>query len=458
MSDDPARQPNILLILADQLRWDYLGIEQDSPAKTPNLDALASSGVRFRQCITNSPVCVPARIGLATGLEPHRLGSLHNDSYLPLQRTSYYQRLRDHGYLVGLVGKLDLAKPTKWLGMKGQRPCTYAAGFTHPFECEGKMSASSTMEPHGPYGHWLQEQGLWETFRDDYVRRSQNGWIRDVSHDSPLPAEAWEDMFIGRKSVEWIETVDESFPWHLCVQFVGPHDPFDPPSDYASLFRDMPMPPAIESSMEDKPRWVRNLRMDLGSEKVAHVRRQYCAEMAAIDDAVGSILDAVRQRGMMDNTIVVVSSDHGEMLGDHGLYKKELPYEGAIRVPLTVTGPGVDGGRVSDALVEFIDLNPTICELAGLEPQEQIDARSVGPILRAEATTHRSDTVCTLRNWRCIRSESHKLIQSYNDLNELYNLREDPQETRNLIHEQPEIAKALAKRLQERSCADLGLR
>ncbi|MHC4917604.1 MAG: sulfatase-like hydrolase/transferase, partial [Planctomycetota bacterium] len=146
------RPPNILFISADQHRHDYLGAAGADFLRTPNLDALAGRGVRFTQCCTNAPVCTPARVALASGLQPSRLGSLDNRSYLPRSTTTYYQRLRDAGYRVGCVGKLDLAKPDKYNGRFGDRPCVYGWGFTHPEEVEGKMHAGQNPEPQGPYG------------------------------------------------------------------------------------------------------------------------------------------------------------------------------------------------------------------------------------------------------------------------------------------------------------------
>jgi len=445
-----ASRPNILFIMDDQHRHDFLGSAGASFLATPTLDRLARLGVRFTRCATNCPVCAPARIGLAAGMQPSRLGSLSNSSYLPRSVTTYYQRLRDSGYRVGCVGKLDLAKPDHYNGRHGDRPCVYGWGFTHPEECEGKMHAGSRPEPIGPYTFYLRERGLLQRFHEDYQFRRSRKWIKDASHDSVLPADAFEDAWIGRRAAEWIANVPDDFPWHYFVSFVGPHDPFDPPTEYADRYRDAEMPPAIPPQMDGKPGWVRIRDRGLEPTEVAVTRRQYCATIELIDDHIGMILDALERRGMMENTYIVFSSDHGEMLGDHGLYTKSVPYEAALRVPLIVAGPGLEGGRVSDALIELIDVNPTICELAGLPPQENIDALSFAPVLRGDAGEHRSETVAAIRNFRLIRTERWKLIENYNDLVELYDLREDPGETRNVAAEHPDIVRRLGRRLGER--------
>ena len=395
-------------------------------------------------------MCAPSRIALASGYQPLRLGSVGNDSYLPQHVTPYYQRLRDSGYRVGCVGKLDLAKPDGYNGRHGDRPRVYGWGFTHPVECEGKMHAGMSDTPQGPYGFWLEEQGLYQQFRADYKERSSKGWIKDASHDSVLPTEAFEDAYIGRRASEWIETIPDDFPWHLFVSFVGPHDPFDPPAEYAERYRAAGMPSAIEDSMDGKPSWVNARRLDMTPDEITHTRRQYCGAIELIDDQVGLILAALERRGMRENTYIFFASDHGEMLGDHGLYTKSLPYEPALRVPLIATGPGIRSWQVSDALVELIDVNPTICALAGLPPQPGIDALSFDWVLNGDERAHRTETVSAIRNFRLIRTHDYKLVQHYNDRTELYDLNEDPEELHNIADAHPDVVRTLGRRLNER--------
>ena len=443
----PPDRPNFLVVLADQFRHDYLHCRGASFLRTPNLDRIASRGVVFAQCCTNAPVCAPARIGLAAGQQPVRLGALDNQAFLPLTARTYYQRLRDHGYRVGCVGKLDLAKPDRYNGRYGDRPCVYAWGFTHPEECEGKMHAGSSPTPLGPYTHWLAERGLLERFCEDYRLRREKGWNVGACHDSVLPADAFEDVYIGRRAAEWLARVPDDFPWHAFVSFVGPHDPFDPPTEYAKRCRRAAVPPAIRDELAGKPGWVRRRAKAAGDDEVAQARRQYCAAIEAIDDQVGLMLDVLADRGMLDNTWVFFSSDHGEMLGDHGLWTKSTAYEAALRVPLIAAGPGVEAGTTSDALIELIDLNPTICELAGAAAQENIDARSFAGILRRRQRVHRPDAVSALRHFRCIRTEQYKLIHNHGDCAELYDLQTDPDERNNIADERPDIAAELGRRM-----------
>ena len=451
-------RPNILVIMADQFRHDYLGCIPGSPARTPHLDALAAGGRLFTQCATNAPVCAPARIALATGLHGDHTGCLDNSAYCPAGRTTYYQRLRDAGYRVGAVGKLDLAKPDPTNGLDGQRPDAYRWGFTHPLECEGKMHAGFCRPPSGPYSQFLHQQGLLDRFCDDYAERRRQGFAIACA-DSPLPTEAFEDHWIGQQAVRWLAERPTDFPWHLFVSFVGPHDPFDPPTAYAEGWRDAPMPPAIPCSGTWRHPSMVAKQAQLPSDAllVERIRRQYCAAIELIDDQVGAILAALDQRGERDNTSIVFTSDHGEMLGDLGLYAKSVPYEAALRVPLIVAGPDVAPGQ-SDALIELADLNPTCCAWAGLPPQPDIDARDFGACCRGEADEHRSEQYSVLQSLRLVRTRTAKLVSWRSGGTELYDLEADPQENDNRAEHSPELLKELTATLHRRCTGERAFR
>jgi arylsulfatase len=443
----PADKPNILFIMADQFRHDFLGATGADFVRTPNLDKLASNGMLFRQCATTSPVCAPARIALATGLRPHRTGCTSNNTFLPLSRRTYYQQLRDHGYRVGCVGKLDLAKPDKYNGRYGDRPIAYAWGFTHPEETEGKAHAGTSPTPIGPYTHYLDERDLLQPFHKDY--RQDRPGLDGACRDSVLPADAFEDAYIGRRAAKWINEIPTDFPFHYFVSFVGPHDPYDPPTEYAEHFRDAEMPAATPINREGRPGRVLRRMNEATDEQIAISRRQYCASIEVIDDAVGLILESLEQRGLADNTYIVFSSDHGDMMGDHGMWNKHTDYETSLRVPLMVAGPGIEAGSESEALVENMDLNPTLCELAGVPTVEQIDARSFVNVLRDESAEHRDATIAIEGDHTAIRTHTHKYIDTVNQPSELYDLASDPDELTNVIDKQPMLAKELGQRLSK---------
>ncbi len=460
-------RPNLLVITTDQQRWDWLGCHGTSGVKTPHLDALAAQGVRFTHHVTNSTVCAPARIGLATGVSPIRLGTLTNFDPLPDHVPTYYQALRNAQYRVGAVGKLDLNKPDNQNGRKGNRPDTYKWGFTDPVEAEGKMHARGSQEglPLGPYGWWLHEQGLFETFRNDAVERNQDllaRWSRQPGDppirstrwydDSPLPAHAFEDAWIGRRACEWLREVPDEHPWHLYVSFVGPHDPFDPPTEYADRFRSAPVPAPVLDDGIGRPTPTRLNEYGNSEDEIIAARRQYTAALAVIDDAIGDLVATLADLELADNTFVVFSSDHGEMLGDHRLFQKHVPYEPAMRIPLIAAGPGISTG-VCDALTELVDLPPTLLELVGVEPLDDIDGRSLVPVLANPALPHRDAVIVGEHHYRAIRTRTHKYVHYVDpnyDTDELFDLVTDPDETRNLIDDQAPLAAELRADLSAR--------
>ncbi len=438
-------KPNILFIMADQLRADYLGCYGSTWVDTPNIDRIAAKGTVFNHCYTNSPVCAPARIALATGMRPHRIGALDNMAFLPAGERTYYQRVRDQEYYVGCSGKLDLAKPDSYNGLKGDRPCAYGFGFTHPIEVEGKIHAGTKAEPFGPYTSYLQGKGLLEKFRDDFHGRGYFGGA-----DSVLETEDWHDVYIGRRAVQWLEERPKDYPYHMFVSFAGPHDPFDPPKEYADQYRERAMPPRVMDSGEGKPERVRSRmkRVDkFSEEELLHLRRQYCAAIKAVDDMVGEIVAAAEARNDGRETYIVFSADHGEMMCDHSLTIKHWAYEPSWRVPLIISGPGLPEGSVSDALVELIDVGETIADLAGSPRPHNIDAHSLLPLLRGETEEHRDHVITMERPHRAIRTKKWKYCETYNDVSELYDMENDPDELHNVISENRETARELSRML-----------
>ena len=435
-------KPNILFIMADQLRADYLGCYGATWVDTPNIDALAKKGTLFNHCYTNSPVCAPARIALATGMRPHRVGALDNQSYLPASSTTYYQRVRDQEYYVGCSGKLDLAKPDGYNGLKGDRPCNYGFGFTHPIEVEGKIHAGKSDTPFGPYSSYLEDKGLLKKFHQDFRPR---GFFN--ANDSVLESNDWHDAFIGQRAVQWLEQRPKDFPYHMFVSFAGPHDPFDPPTEYAEQYRNREMPPRVIDDGRNKPERIKKRMVSVNKhseEELVVIRRQYCAAIQAIDDQVGKILAAAEARNDGRDTYIFFSADHGEMMGDHSLPIKHVAYQPSWRIPLIASGPGLQEGKTSQALVELIDVGETICELAGATRPDNVDAHSLLSLLKGETIEHRDHVLTIERPFEAIRDHKWKFVRTHNDLSELYDMEEDPLELNNLIKENPSKARELS--------------
>lgn len=433
---------NILMIMADQFRNTTLeGMGDRIP--TPNLKRLMDRSTVFERACCACPLCTPSRASLATGKYPHRCGVPVHDAYLPLDMPTYYQALRRSGYRVGVAGKTDLHKIDRYCGLQGNLPSMYHYGFTDPFEVEGKMNCAreyfnsdGSRQIVGPYQNYLVEKGHLQDLQADYRARLRH-LPKYYASPSVLPDEEFQDHFIGAAASRWLESVESDVPWHYFVSFAGPHDPWDPPKKHIDRFRDQTFPEAIPFCPKGKPEWIRKraeaTTRGITPADVQNVRRHYAGSVSVIDDWVGKFLDILDQRGLAENTVVIFCADHGEQLLDHGIVDKKVMYEGALRIPLVVHLPGQTQRIHSRALVQLMDLAPTCMEIAGLPyDREDMDARSLLPMLRGDDTPVHDVQISELTNCMAIFDGRYKWIRNWNDIDELYDLQEDPKELHNL--------------------------
>lgn len=349
--------------------------------------------------------------------------------------------------------------------MNGDLPIMYQLGFTDPHETEGKMNAafrrnglmSFDIKPDqddhiaGSFQSYLRDQGRLSDFVEDYRKRFAE-WKYYHAWPSPLPAEHFHDSYIGRKSCEFLEQVSGEAPWHLFVSFVGPHDPWDAPASYVDAFPDQTFPPSIEDDHANKPEWIKKKAKKhtagMTESELHQVKRHYGAAIKLIDDWVGNILDTLEQKGLSDQTVIIFCADHGEMMGDHGLFQKSTMYEGALRIPLIIADPRATKVETSSALAELMDLHPTILDFAGVEyKKSSLDGVSLVPLLKGEAVQHKPFQFSELTNTRMIFDGRYKLIQNHNDIDELYDLQEDPHELMNIIRENAALSQQLLKQM-----------
>jgi choline-sulfatase len=437
-------KPNILFIMTDQQRADAMGCS-GGWVKTPNLDRIAGEGVRFENAVTNSPVCIPARVSLATGLYPHNTGVWRNCPYdLPADTPTWMQAVRDAGYRTSVFGKTHLH--THRGDLRQREHMLHAYGMDVVDEIGGPR-ASARVLSHMT-ARW-EEKGLWDDYRRDYAERFGNKpW---VVRPSALPLEEYADVYVGRRAKEYLSAYDEDSPWFCWVSFGGPHEPWDTPEPYASMYRpeDMPKPGCNAETLALDPESTglgeRKARKDqpqsrLAAEDIAAMRANYAGNVTLIDDQVGGILKVIEERGETDNTVIVVSSDHGEMNGDHGMIYKEHFLNGAVRVPLLVRTPQTARSRtkggVCDAPVEWMDIGPTVVELAGGQLPHQQFARSLCPVLEEPGGEHRPFAVSEIcgeimildRRWKCVFNRHGTPYLLTDQL-------EDREETTNLVAE-----------------------
>ena len=363
-------RPNILWYCTDQQRFDTIGALGNRYAQTPTMDGLVDGGVAFTRAYCQSPICTPSRSSFLTGMYPTRLHNTRNgNESFPDHPPLVTKLLADSGYECGLIGKLHLQS-------SGRR--------TEPRIDDGYSYFKFSHAPRDdwPEGHdyadWVTAQGGdLDTLRlsEDHVppELHQTKWASDMAID-----------FVRR---------DRDTPWLLSVNIYDPHPAFIPPTEYAKRFDpdEMPGPHFRESDLAQQARLsavdFQGEVMRPEDRNAKLVQALYYAMIAQIDDQLARILQVLDETGQRDNTVVILTTDHGETLGDHGLMEKGCRfYEGLVRVPFIFSWPGqFEQGMQSVALVELLDVMPTILELAGLEIPDYVQGKSLLPILRGEA-------------------------------------------------------------------------
>lgn len=432
--------PNILVLMPDQQRADCLGAAGHPQLRTPHMDRLAAEGMRFTHACTVSPLCMPARASFLSGLYVHNHGMWANSGELFPTEESLFRRLQEAGYYTAHIGKSHYYEHGAF-HLREREPYMHARGFHYVHETTGPWATCRT---DSYMTDLWQEKGYLKAFRDDYERRRRHPGI--AVWPSPLPVELFLDSYVGAQAVRFLDGYSRSEPFALFVGFGGPHEPWDAPGEYATMYDPAATPPHIEPAEpgpwvpEAAAAWQRAGRVaGMAEHDVRRLRANYYGKISLVDCWFGEILAACERKGLLDDTLVVHWSDHGEMAGDHGRLHKSVFYESALRIPFTLRWPGrVPAGQTSDALVETVDLMPTILEAAGVEAPASCLGKTLWPILRDPAARVRDaafSEVCH-RGRRCtmVRSERHKYAVHEDGVGYmLYDLAKDPAERNNLL-------------------------
>lgn len=412
----------------------------------------------FPLCCTTAPVCMPARASLVSGKQVHEHGVWGFANPELRHGQSHVRNIRDSGYRTGVVGKTHL-----WGHGKGHAnehlEEMYDWGYVDAREATGPSESINT---DSRYTDHLAEKGLLDLHRA-YLTTYLTGQRRHVAlpwelPPTNLPTEDHLDMFISGLAEEWIEDHDSTDPFYLQVNFGGPHDPWDSPAEYRRMYNadDLPLSltaeptgpvsPHVHSLLSNAP-----AKLDQMSESQNKVMKSYYySKVTLIDDCVGRVIAALEEKGVLDDTWIVFSSDHGEMLGDHGLIAKKVFYDGAVNVPCIFRSPTGSGGWQNKALVGHLDIVSTLMSISGAEPLEKTDGQSLLPLLEhgvsaPEAHHHRDVVLSEIgippAGFVMVRTEQYKLSVDAltREPADLYDMQEDPNELHNRV-EDPELA------------------
>jgi len=440
--------PNILLLMADQFRADGLGCV-NGYVKTPNLDALARRGVLFTNVFANSVECVPSRFSLAVGLYPHQHRVWTNaQATLNPRAPNWMRAVRDQGYRTALVGKTHLHPHVG--DLRDRLDLMHGYGLQIVDETAGPRASASVLSHMTE--SW-REAGVWSAYQDDLAQRFS--FKPHVARPSTLPLEHYYDVYVGQRGRSFLEVLSDAEPWFCWISFGGPHEPWDAPEPYASMYRpaDMPKPiPRIQLGDGDRSLFIRTAKSksqspSLSDREVAEMRANYAGNITLIDDQIGDILGSLERRNQTDRTVIIFTSDHGEMNGDHGLIYKSTFLDPALKVPLIIKSPGPSSPRCERAIVELMDVGQTICDYAGYENQIG-HAQSVRPLLEGKARYHRACAVSEFGHYAAIVSPRWKAeIDPSGEITMLLDRANDPNEQRNLVRDvEPHVAELMKRR------------
>ncbi len=434
-------RPNILFLFSDQHRWDWRGTNPDVPVPTPHIDALAARGVDFTQAIVAAPICGPSRSCLASGMEYENCGvKVNRDNYPARTHPTFYKHLHDSGYYTTACGKIDLHK-----GPDGRR----VDGRLHMEEwgfSDMVITGSKSGGLDDPYGAYLDslDPPMRVINSNDIRRRStpreENWW--GMTEITPLSDEAYKDNYTGRTGMELVEKAPQDTPWFLTVNFNNPHPPMD-------------ITARMERQYRGPDRFIDNFQQPhhhtghFTPEHHIRIRQNYSAMVENVDDWVGRYTDWLRERGELDNTIFVYSSDHGEMLGDHDKWGKSIPYEASLRVALVMAGPGISQGVVSDTQVSVMDLAATFVDYGDAAVPAEMESQSLRPLLDSGSGENREYARSALQTnqaatgrFRMVQDQRYKLIEGFFEEKTLFDRESDPLETENIAASKPaEIAR-----------------
>jgi arylsulfatase len=358
-------KPNIILIITDQMRGDCMSHVGHPAVSTPNLDELAGNGVSFTSAYSSCPTCIASRASLFTGLCPSAHGRLGYKDSIPWNYSNMLPEvLGDAGYQTHCVGKTHFFPQRKHCGFDS----------LDSYEAHQNFDGLYIND----YYEWLNEKSIGQLHEYDHGL-SGNSWEARPSH---LPEELHNNSWVAAKGIDFLHRRDQTRPFFLNISFHRPHPPIDPPQVYYDLYKDEDLPPVPVGTWADKHA-VKIESVDAWHGKLENrlldrMRRAYFAQIAHIDNQIGRVLRYLNHNTIGPN-IIIFTSDHGEMLGDHNLFRKGYAFEGSSRIPMIISQAGSVKSKLEESPVVIEDLYPTILDLAGIKPLSDIDGVSLFP-------------------------------------------------------------------------------
>ena len=445
------KRKNIILFMTDEHRDDYVGYCNQGKIQTPGMDRIAE-GCWFSSCQTSNPICAPARTALVTGRYPHQIGTLAMFGDLHPQIPTFMHGLREEGYYTAASGKLHFLAPWgmntpqgKIVDLVALKEQIKEYGYDDLWECAGKQLM---LRNYCDYSEHLERKNLLNPYLQ-FVNDTKEGeegipTSPNAVQPSILPTEDYVDILTADKALEFLKNRPAEKPFYLFVSFCGPHMPFDPPKEWMDRvpyeeiddFTPGEIPLTVE---EKKSLWKK--------------RQAYKAMILLIDSQILRILDYLEEETLMEDTILMLTSDHGEMLGDHRLTGKAVAFRESSTVPLAIRHPDYLKGICCESPVSNIDLAATILDAAGIGAERltgkglayssRYAARSLLPIIRGEAETVREFSFTEFgKQWQMLQTKEWKYIKRIDTTSpeerkeQLYYLSSDPKECYNVAEEE----------------------
>ena len=436
-------QPNILLIMVDQMRADSLSILDHPVVDTPNLDQLVREGALFKNAYAATPSCVPARAAVLTGMTQQSTGRVGYEDKVPWDYVHTMPReFAKAGYHTQAIGKMHVY-PTR--NLCGYHHVVLHDGYMHYNRFKFNTLASESFEQTDDYLPWLREKVGSHMDITDLGLDCNSSTVARPWH---LAEELHPTNWVTTQSIDFLRRRDPTKPFFLKMSFVRPHPPFDPPQVYFDMYRDLELPDAPIGNWANTDDESKEGFNPVTAKGIVPRRRLHQAQAAYyglithIDHQIGRFLMAMEEYGVRDNTVVLFVSDHGELLGDHHLFRKTLPYEGSAKIPFIISDRGgylqTEKNIRLNEVVELRDIMPTLLDVANIEIPKTVEGESLLPLLRKEEPVWRDylhgEHVYGDQSYHYITNGKEKYIwYSQTGTEQFFDLEKDPEEKNNLI-------------------------